>query len=271
MLAILSAPKEVIQKNLKALADDYKEKTGRVVCLSCPSDIQFMISSLKQFYKMVNFEFKKNAAQYKNAKGDKTTISNNTMTDEKAIEFLKTNPERIALFSKFPENWMELIEGEQLTEEELQAKAAEQAAELEAANALKNANADGTGEGQVDLIDSIEEQGKINEIEVNELENLSPEEEAIKASEQAAEEAANAALNSSEEVEVTEEQLEAVDEDGYKKEECCEDDHDGEPCEECKEKKRAELMKMKLADLRKAYPEVKATSIKIFVEQVLNQ
>jgi hypothetical protein len=263
MLAILSAPKRVVQKNLKALADDYKEKTGRVVCLSCPSDIQFMISSLKQFYKMVNFEFKKNAAQYKNAKGDKTTISNNTMTDEKAIEFLKTNPERIRLFSKFPENWKELIEGEQLTEEELQAKAAEQAAELEAANALKNANADGTGEdlsqggkieGQVDLIDSIEEQGKINEIEVNEPENLSPEEEAIKASEQAAEQAANVALNNEE-----------------KKEDCCDDDHDGEPCEECKEKKRAELMKMKLADLRKAYPEVKATSIKTFVEQVLNQ
>lgn len=254
MLAILSAPKQVIQKNLKALADDYKEKTGRVVCLSCPSDIQFMISSLKQFYKMVNFEFKKNAAQYKNAKGDKTTISNNTMTDEKAIEFLKTNPERIKLFSKFPENWKELIEGKQLTEEELQAQAAEQAAELEAANALKNANADGTGEGQVDLIDPIEEQGKINEIEVNEPENLSPEQEAIKASEQAAEEAANAALSNEE-----------------KKEDCCDDEHDGEPCEECKEKKRAELMKMKLADLRKAYPEIKATSIKTFVEQVLNQ
>lgn len=265
MLGILSAPKEVIQKNLKKLAEDYKEKTGRVVCLSCPSDIQFMISSLKQFYKMVNFEFKRNAAQYKNAKGDKTTISNNTMTDEKAIEFLKTNPERIKLFSKFPENWKELIEGKQLTEEELQAQAAEQAAELEAANALKLANA-GSGEdlsqggkieGQVDLIDSIEEQGKINEIEVNEPENLSPEEEAIKASEQAAEEAANAALS------------------GEKKtEDCCDDDHDGEPCEECREKKRAELMKMKPAELKAAYPEISydfGMKKAQFIEKVLNK
>ena len=192
MLGILNAPKQVIQKNLKLLAEDYKEKTGRVVCLNCPSDIQYMISSLKQIYKIMNFEFKRNAAQYKNKKGDKTTISNATLTDEKAIEFLKTNPERIGLFSKFPENWQELIKEEPLSEEELEAKKAEQAA--------------------------------------------------------------NEALN-----------------EGKKEEDCCDESTEEAPCEECKEKKRQELSKMKLADLRAAYPEIKATSIKDFVEKVVNQ
>jgi len=255
MLEILNAPKQVIKANLKLLAQDYKEKTGRVVCLSCPSDIQFMISSLKQIYKMTNFEFKKNAAQYKNKKGDKTTISNNTMTDEKAIEFLKTNPERIGLFSKFPENWKELIQGEQLTEEQKQAKEAEEAAEIEAAKALKNAKAEGSG--QVDLIDFIDEQEKINNIGVNKPKTVLAEEEALKASEQAAEEAGKVAFNGQGE-----------------KEDCCGDEHEGEPCEECKEKKRAELLEMKVAELKAAYPEVKyefGMKKAEFVEQVLNQ
>ena len=262
MLGILNAPKQVIQKNLKLLAEDYKEKTGRVVCLNCPSDIQYMISSLKQIYKIMNFEFKRNAAQYKNKKGDKTTISNATLTDEKAIEFLKTNPERIGLFSKFPENWQELIKEEPLSEEELEAKKAEQAAELKAAEALKGINEAGGEdltqggkiEGQTDLIDSIDEQEKINDLKVEDAETLSPEEEALKASEQAAEQAANEALN-----------------EGKKEEDCCDESTEEAPCEECKEKKRQELSKMKLADLRVAYPEIKATSIKDFVEKVVNQ
>lgn len=36
-------------------------------------------------------------------------ISNNNMTDEKAIAFLRPNHNRIKLFSKYPENWVELI------------------------------------------------------------------------------------------------------------------------------------------------------------------
>ena len=39
---------------------------------------------------MSKFKFKSPYAQYKNKKGDKYTISNSTMTDEKAIEFLST-------------------------------------------------------------------------------------------------------------------------------------------------------------------------------------
>lgn len=235
MLGILSAPKEVIKANLKLLANDYKEKTGRVVCLSCPSDIAYMISSLKLIYKMNNFEFKKNAAQYKNLKGDKTTISNGTMTDEKAIEFLKTNPERIVLFSKYPENWESLIKEVSLTEEELAEKNAEEAAEAEALNAsFKNKGSEG-----------------LEDIVVNKAEILSPEEEAMKASEEAAEAEAASVMSN-------------------EKEECCDEEHADAPCEECKEKKRQELMKIPLKELRLSYPEIKATSIKDFVDKIVN-
>ncbi len=58
---------------------------------------------------MVQFKFKRHAAMYKNKKGDKVTISNGNLTDEKAIEFLRTNPERISLFAEYPSNWETLI------------------------------------------------------------------------------------------------------------------------------------------------------------------
>lgn len=237
MLEILSASKEVIKANLNLLAKDYTEKTGRKVCLTCPSDIAYMILSLKHHYKMTNFEFKRNAAQYKNKKGDKTTISNGTMTDEKAIEFLRTNPERIKLFSKYPEGWEELLKKPKMTDEQIEEKLAIQA-EIEAAEAAKK-------EGLISPIDeemiAASEKGEsekkvdVNEIKVNDAETLSPEEEALKASEQAAEEAAKAALSGSE------------------------------------TKTKEDLMKMKLSELREAYPEIKATSIKDFVDKVLNQ
>lgn len=185
MLKILNASKTIIKSNLQLLAKDYKEKTGRVVCLTCPSDIAYMLSTLKTIYKMTNFAFKREKAQYKNKKGDRTTISNNIMTDEKAIEFLKTNPERISLFSKFPENWEEVIKGTAKTSAQIEAEA------------------------QV-------------------------------------EEATNAAIKAAEEG------VDLLKED----------------CPECIEK-RKELSKMKLADLRLKYPEVKDTSIKGFIEKVL--
>ena len=186
MLKILSASKTVIKSNLQLLAKDYKEKTGRTVCLTCPSDIAYMLSTLKTIYKMTVFEFKRERAQYKNAKGDRTTISNNTMTDEKAIEFLKTNPKRISLFSKFPENWKEVIKGTAKTEGQVEAEA-------QAEEATKAAEEAANG-GEVDLMK--------------------------------------------------------------------------EDCPECI-KKRQELSKMKLSELRKLYPEVKDTSIKGFIEKVL--
>lgn len=57
------------------------------------------------------FEFKKKYGHYKNKKGDPFTINNGNMTDAKAVEFLRTNPERIELFSRYPENWKEIVDG----------------------------------------------------------------------------------------------------------------------------------------------------------------
>jgi len=118
IIKILEGGDTVIFKNINLLIDNYKEVTGKKVNSGCTSCVRVVILTLKNIYKMVNFKFKRPSASYKNKKGDKTTISNSTMTDEKAIEFLKTNPERIRLFSEFPTNWEKLIKGEVETEEE---------------------------------------------------------------------------------------------------------------------------------------------------------
>ena len=118
---------QLIKSNMDLLAGIYLEKTGRKVCRTCPSDINYMIISLKNIFKMTQFKFKKANAMYKNRRGDKVTISNATMTDEKAIEFLKTNKERIRLFAEYPKDWKELISEPAETEEEKEKKIAIQA------------------------------------------------------------------------------------------------------------------------------------------------
>jgi len=215
MLKILKGNNETIQKNLDALAKDYFEKTGRKVCRTCPSDIAYMVLSLKNIYKMTVFEFKKHAAQYKNEKGDKTTISNSTMTDAKAIEFLKTNPKRIELFKVYPKNWKKLIKGEAETEDQKEARLAIEA-ELAIAEKAK----------------------KEKEAKKGKKESSDDETEEEKEARLAAEGSEGSSGQTS-----IEEQI---------------------------EEKRQALSKMKLADLRKEYPEVKATSIDTFVEKVLN-
>lgn len=220
MLEILKGSKKDIKKNIKLLALDYKEKTGRVVCLSCPSDIQYMISSLKTIYKMKNFEFTKEFAQYKNKKGDKTTISNATMTDKKAIEFLKTNPKRISLFKTFPKNWEELVNKKS----------------KKVVNDTKNESEE--------LINKAT-QSKVDDTIVNDSkEIISPEAQAEAEALAAAGAATGAATG------------EATGSD--KDKDCCDDnDTDGKPCEDCIKKKRVELLKMKVKDLKLAYPDHK--------------
>lgn len=210
IVEIINGSNQVIKDNIKVLAKDYKEKTGRVVCTSCPSDIQYMISSLKHLYKMVNYQFKRERAQYKIAKGDKFTISNDTLTDELAEKFLNENPERIALFSKFPKDWKKKV---------------------------KVVKVDDSGDDEA--IKAAEAEAK-----------KSAELEADKAIEEALAAAREAAEGDS-------------DDD-------CDECPEDEPCEECKEKKRKELSKMKLSELREAYPEIKATSIADFVDKVVN-
>lgn len=109
MTEILELPNHLMLKHIDALAQDYLETTGRHVCRSCGGDIKFMISVLKNKYKMTNFKLIKPFVIYKLQKGSPKTISNDTMTDELAIEFLQIDPARIAVFSQYPENWEELI------------------------------------------------------------------------------------------------------------------------------------------------------------------
>lgn len=129
IIEILNGTNNDISVNIDLLAKDYLKKIGRKVCRTCPSDVQYMILSLKNFYNMTQFKFIRHAAIYKNAKGDKTTISNGNMTDEKAILFLKTDSKRIKYFAEYPSDWKELIKGKK--RETAKAKEIRLAAEAE--------------------------------------------------------------------------------------------------------------------------------------------
>ena len=160
---------------------------------------------------MTQFKFKRSAAMYKNKKGDKTTISNGNMTDEKAVEFLKTNPERISLFSDYPSNWETLLFPDAEEETEMN-KDLRLAAEAEAKVVAKVAEV------------PVEE--VVEEVIVKDSEEL--ESDAVKEATEVAEKAAEDALKPS----------------------------------------RKDLERMSLKDLRKKFPEVKATSIKAFLDIV---
>lgn len=111
MKDILSLPRKEMLAHINELAEDYLKLTGRRVCKSCAADVNFMLTTLKTHYKMTNFQLKKTNAIYKLQIGSARTISNNVMTDELAIEFLSIRKERIDVFSKYPENWEELVDG----------------------------------------------------------------------------------------------------------------------------------------------------------------
>lgn len=113
MKDILALPKNQLKKHIKTLADNYYELYQQRVCLSCGADVNNMINKLRKHYNMTNFELKKINGVYKLEKGGKITISNNTMSDALALEFLSIRKERIELFSKYPENWEELVDGKQ--------------------------------------------------------------------------------------------------------------------------------------------------------------
>lgn len=116
MKEILQLPNKELKKHINILAKDYNNRTGNNVCLSCPSDVQNMLNYLKNIYMTSQFQLRKPSVIYKIRKGFGETISNQKMTDELAIQFLKVKKERIELFAKYPENWLELIgEKEDLT------------------------------------------------------------------------------------------------------------------------------------------------------------
>lgn len=97
--------------NLKVLVKFYTNELGKNVCVSCRGSLNEMILKLKRYFNMSNFELKNNA-YYRLEKGDSTTINNNIITDQLALEFLRINKERIKLFSKYPEGWEDLLTAE---------------------------------------------------------------------------------------------------------------------------------------------------------------
>lgn len=180
---------------------------------------------------MSNFEFKHPMAMYRNKKSDTTTISNSNITDEKAIEFLQTNPERIRLFSKYPKNWETLIlDGP--TDEEIEG------AKKEAAKVEKESKPEETvDEGQGDT--GSPEAGKVTEDSKDESDDFD----------------LAAAL--------AEAGADDADDD------CCDDDTD-EECEECKEKKRKELNELTVKELQKAYPDIdKRLNKQNFIDEIV--
>lgn len=58
---------------------------------------------------ITDFELKGLNPYYRLTKGKAGTISNSQMTNELALDFLRIDPTRIRLFSKYPENWRELV------------------------------------------------------------------------------------------------------------------------------------------------------------------
>lgn len=166
---ILNSSDDVVSKNIEILSELYYKNTGRKLNKSCPSCVREMILTLKSVYNMSSFKFKKPNVQYKNKRGDKKTISNSTMTDEGAVEFLKTNTERIGLFSEYPSNWKKLISGEQETEEEKEKRLA---IEAEIAESKKKKEGSDSKEKQETEEEKSEE--KVDGLEVVDSEEVKP-------------------------------------------------------------------------------------------------
>lgn len=165
IIELLSSSKSNILARLDLLEEFLFKETGKKLNKGCSSCINEAVLILKSIYNMSAFEFKRKAASYKNKKGDTTTISNSTMTDERAIEFLRTKPQRINLFSKYPANWKDLIEGKAETEE-MKAKRIAIEAEIQAVEEAKE-EGDENKEEPEKAIESDEDQ--LNSLSMKEL------------------------------------------------------------------------------------------------------
>ncbi|WP_431137477.1 hypothetical protein [Psychroserpens mesophilus] len=106
---ILQSSPKVIKQHIKTLANDYTKRTNHSPCLSCSGDVRMMLQYLNRIYMKSQFQLKLPMVIYKVKLGSGLTISNDIMTDELAIEFLKVKPSRIELFSVYPDNWKQLI------------------------------------------------------------------------------------------------------------------------------------------------------------------
>lgn len=110
MQEIVSKPFfRLTKEDLSLLSSNYTELTGDKVCMSCRGELIKMHVFLKKHYMTTEFKLAKPFVIYKIQRGLPNTISNDKMTNELALEFLRIRPERISLFSEFPQNWKELL------------------------------------------------------------------------------------------------------------------------------------------------------------------
>lgn len=100
--------REALTNHVEELDKIYFELEGRHFCRSCPADITTMFNKLKQtFMNDTKFRLIRERATYRVRKG--VMISNDKMTDELALEWLKDCPERIKFFYSYPENWKDML------------------------------------------------------------------------------------------------------------------------------------------------------------------
>lgn len=102
------------------------------VCVSCPNKIAFYYRKLKENglnllnqmnmkEQEVNFKLRPEIGSLQMNFGSSECFNNNTLTDDIALRYLRINPNRIANFEVYPENWQELLE-EIPTETEIEKK-----------------------------------------------------------------------------------------------------------------------------------------------------
>lgn len=132
LIELLAIPYDelVSNKELKnELTEFYKEIYGVKACSSCKDKFPTYYKDLMQ-NGVDKLEAKENAAsnQFKLRAniggvqinfGDGDFISTEHAPDNLCIEFLRANPNRISLFEVYPENWKDLINNENETDDEV--------------------------------------------------------------------------------------------------------------------------------------------------------
>lgn len=164
------ADEVTIRQNIELIASTYKELFKKDLCRSCPAEMQLAIMKLKQYYKVLEFHFKRPIAQYKIKQSDRFTISNSNLTNELAIAFLQEREERIELFDIYPDNWQELVKLKGKTEQEKEVYMAAKA-EMKALEDSKN-NKEQEEAQEGEDIEAKEEQEEVQELDIEALKLL---------------------------------------------------------------------------------------------------
>lgn len=143
-------PDELVNRHLKEVFSLYQELFGEV-CTGCPTKIAGYINRIKNHTKSKTMEKQKSNYRLKKGAiipipGTSLAYSNENLTDEVALKFLKKNPARKQLFTVLPDNVDELIEGNAKTKELSDYTVAE----------LKELYPDAVGKNKGELIENIQ-------------------------------------------------------------------------------------------------------------------